>query len=33
MISLIEYYGLPPMTMDAILAIIVAGGQAKSNLT
>jgi hypothetical protein len=32
MISLIVYYGLPPTTMDAILATIVAGGQARIQL-
>jgi hypothetical protein len=29
MISLIVYYGPPPTTMDAVLATIVAGGQAQ----
>jgi hypothetical protein len=30
-ISLIVYYLLPPTTMDAVLATIVAGGQALYN--
>ncbi len=29
MISLIVFYGLPPTTMDAVSATIVAGGQAQ----
>jgi hypothetical protein len=32
MISLIAYYGPPPMTMDAVFAIIVAGGRAQIKL-
>jgi hypothetical protein len=32
MISLIVYYGLPPTTMDAILATIVVGGPAQIRL-
>jgi hypothetical protein len=30
-ISLLPYFGCPPMTMDAVLATIVAGGQANIN--
>ncbi len=32
MFSLIVYYGLPPTTMDAVLATIVAGRQAQIRL-
>jgi hypothetical protein len=32
MISLIVYYGLPPTTMDAVSATIVAGGRARIRL-
>ncbi len=31
-ISLIVYYWLPPKTMDAVLASIVAGGRARIRL-
>ncbi len=31
-LSLIVYYGLPPLTMDAVLATIVAGGGAQIQL-
>jgi hypothetical protein len=32
MVSILVYYGLPPMTMDAVLATIIAGGQAQIQL-
>jgi hypothetical protein len=32
MIGLLVYYGLLPRTMDAVLATIVAGGQAQIRL-